>query len=295
MLCLYHLDDDGKCAGHLVNVFAPDDGLGRRFYKVNYDSDIQHIWNTVAEGERVYIVDFSVSPEMMSELLKITPNVTWIDHHKTAIEKMKNFKSELKGIRDTSHSGAMLTWIYFQMIMPDNNFSYEELAKLCPDYIKLIDDYDMWTFNIPETKEFHAGFALLPHEPQDIAWQLFGIDGKEWISRMVTDGKTVIKYRKQFMKEIFDSCGFETELDGYKAYAVNQGIIGSDDFENCRTAEFLSKYDMLIGFTFDGENYVYQLRTLKNIDISHVAVAHGGGGHPQACGFTDKNMLLIRK
>ena len=295
MICLYHLDDDGKCAGHLVNVFAPGDGLGKRFYKVDYDANIQNILNTVADEERVYIVDFSISPEMMSKLLRITSNVTWIDHHKTSIEKYDNFPERIKGIRDVNHSGSLLTWVYFQMMMPDNSFTYEELINLAPDYIKIIDDYDMWTFKLPETKEFHEGFALLPHEPEDISWSLLGIDSKEWINRIANDGKITIKYRRYLMNEVFNSYGFETEINGYKAYAVNQGIISSDDFENYVTENFLNKYDVLIGFIYDGEKYTSQLRTLKDIDISPIAVSYGGGGHPKACGFTHKDMILVRK
>ena len=31
--------------------------------------------------EEVYIVDYSIEPNMMEELLKITNRVIWIDHH----------------------------------------------------------------------------------------------------------------------------------------------------------------------------------------------------------------------
>lgn len=44
------------------------------------------IMETIKPNEQIYIVDFSISSEEMRELLKITKDITWIDHHKTAIE-----------------------------------------------------------------------------------------------------------------------------------------------------------------------------------------------------------------
>ena len=72
--------------------------------------------NKIEKDERVFIVDFSIEPEDMRELLKITKNVVWIDHHKTTIEKYQDFESCIPGIRMTGPgiSGASLTCWYFR-------------------------------------------------------------------------------------------------------------------------------------------------------------------------------------
>lgn len=111
MKCFYHLDLDGKCAGYLVWHYAclrEEDEKPENFIKINYGMEFP--LNKIEKDERVFIVDFSIEPEDMRELLKITKNVVWIDHHKTTIEKYKDFESYIPGIRMTGPgiSGASL-------------------------------------------------------------------------------------------------------------------------------------------------------------------------------------------
>jgi len=48
----------------------------------------------------------------MRELLITTKNVTWIDHHKTAIEKYNDFEYDIRGVRYDGIAGCMLTYCY---------------------------------------------------------------------------------------------------------------------------------------------------------------------------------------
>ena len=88
MKCFYHNDADGKCAGFWVHHRAylePD----IEFIEISYEKPFP--MNTILPNEQIYIVDYSIMPNEMRELLKITKDVTWIDHHKTAIERYKDF------------------------------------------------------------------------------------------------------------------------------------------------------------------------------------------------------------
>lgn len=128
MKCFYHLDLDGKCAGYLVWHYAclgEEDEKPENFIKINYGMEFP--LDKIEKDERVFIVDFSIEPEDMRELLKITKNVVWIDHHKTTIEKYKDFESYIPGIRMTGPgiSGASLVWWYF-----NNNAFYDGMEKV---------------------------------------------------------------------------------------------------------------------------------------------------------------------
>ena len=128
MKCFYHLDLDGKCAGYLVWHYAclgEEDEKPENFIKINYGMEFP--LDKIEKDERVFIVDFSIEPEDMRELLKITKNVVWIDHHKTTIEKYKDFKDYIPGIRMTGPgiSGASLVWWYF-----NNNAFYDGMEKV---------------------------------------------------------------------------------------------------------------------------------------------------------------------
>ena len=86
----------------------------------------------------------------------------------------------------------------------------------------------------------------------------------------------------------FDAKFKDESLQKYSCYAVNIGLISSEDF-----IVDDSKYDVLIGFCFDGENYTYSLRTINcNVDVSKIAETFGGGGHKAAAGFVSKELCI---
>lgn len=74
---------------------------------------------------------------------------------------------------------------------------------------------------------------------------------------------------------------------GHKCFAVNMAMISSDDF----VIDNVDDYDILVGFSFDGESWNYSLRSTK-IDCSKVAMKYGGGGHKGAAGFNNSNFVL---
>ena len=64
-------------------------------------------------------------------------------------------------------------------------------------------------------------------------------------------------------------------------------MISSDDF----VIDNVDDYDILVGFSFDGESWNYSLRSTK-IDCSKVAMKYGGGGHKGAAGFNNSDFVL---
>ena len=99
MKCFYHNDADGRCAGFWVdlNVGLNDQYQDHSFIEMSYAKPFP--MESIRKDEQIYIVDYSISPDEMRQLLKITKNVTWIDHHKTAIEKYKDFEYKIRGVR----------------------------------------------------------------------------------------------------------------------------------------------------------------------------------------------------
>lgn len=289
MLCLYHLDDDGKCAGAIVNYYGVHDEFEDKFVKINYGQSLP--WDKIQKQEFVYIVDFSIEPEDMKKLLNITSNVIWIDHHGTAIAKYEDFDQEVSGIRSTVCSGCMLTYLYLTNQL--NLISHAEkgdTASCVPEIIRYCDDYDMWTFRCDRTKEFHLGFSIIPHEPTDDVWnEFFGSEEMQDIDvdDIIDKGQIMLQYRSNLMQELIESYGYESTLDGHSCYVLNQGLISSDDFDSID----VDKYDLLVGTIWDGDKWIYSLRSTK-INVAEIAVSRGGGGHPEASGFISKQLLV---
>ena len=64
-------------------------------------------------------------------------------------------------------------------------------------------------------------------------------------------------------------------------------MISSDDF----VINNVDDYDILIGFSYDGEKWTYSLRSEK-ADCSELASKYGGGGHKGAAGFNSTDFGL---
>lgn len=287
MVCLYHLDDDGKCAAGIVNKLGILDNFGMKFFEMNYGFVIPY--NEIQKNEVVYIVDFSITPEEMRELLKITCNVTWIDHHVSAIEKYEGFEVGLSGIRSTKYSGCMLTYLYLTRQTHLLEKDPKELSRdeNIPLIVRFCDDYDMWRFNLADTKDFHQGFAIVNKEPNSPIWFK---NTPEMLMNIIQTGKAVKQYRANMMEAIIKSYGYESTFEGYSCYVLNQGIISSEDFNSIDT----TKYDILVGWIYSGdEKWHYQLRSKEDgPDVRAIAEKYGGGGHIHAAGFTADEKLM---
>lgn len=107
------------------------------------------------------------------------------------------------------------------------------------------------------------------------------------MNRILEAGKTIIDYRKCMMAEYCANKGFEANLEDYKCFAINMAMISSDDF----VIDNIDDYDILIGFSYDGDNWNYSLRSTK-VDCAVLAMKYGGGGHKGAAGFSSPDFVL---
>lgn len=250
-------------------------------------------FDKIKKNETVYIVDYSIEPNEMDKLLEITPNVTWIDHHISAIKKYENYDKEIRGIRYDGVAGCMLTYCYLKHMtnggIGDIKPFEESMTKDAPMFTKLIADYDVWTFNYGHlTKEFHAGLKSIPNtEPNSNFWAEFFMHDNYGTDFLIKEGISRIQYRKETMTHYCETFGFEVMFNGYKCFAVNMGMMSSDDF----VISNIDNYDMLIGFVFNGHEWRYSLRSTK-VDCSKIAMLYGGGGHKGAAGFNTKECVL---
>ena len=288
MKCFYHHDSDGKCAGYWVNRLAviTDEYQDKMFVKVDYKDKFP--LEMVRKNEQVFIVDYSIPPPLMLELLMITKNVTWIDHHKTAIEKYGDFEHELRGFRYVGHSGAMLTYCYLKFMTDGGTgevFDFNpEMTERAPLFTILIDDWDVWRLQYGSmTKDFQLGFNSYNFEPTSDEWKKFSGNTNSHEHKLIEEGIIINRYRAEWAKN-YMAYGFELEFEGKKTFAINLGLCNSEYFKSLETS-----YDMLMPFVYDGKKFNVSLYSTK-IDVSKIAKKYGGGGHAGASGFQCKKL-----
>lgn len=279
MKCFYHGDADGITAGFWVRYYTKDTNAND-YIEINYGKEFP--FDLIGKDEEVYIVDYSISLQEMEKLLEITSNVIWIDHHKTAIEKYKDFPREIKGLRYDGVAGCILTWMYF------NGYSEpgDEVERGVPTFTRYIGDYDIWEFKYgDDTRHFHMAFNAQNYTPTDE--RMMGLLRFPIVKAMCADGAVMGQYKQSWSKNYCKVYGFEKDFEGYKAYVINLGFAGSDSFIGVD----VDKYDLLISCVYDGQKWKYSLRSEK-IDVSEIALKYGGGGHKGAAGFVNDKFLF---
>lgn len=280
MKVFYHKNcTDGVAAAAIANYWFKEAAIKNlKFTKIKYIGMFykdEFPLDTVEKDEEILIVDFSIQPEEMIELLKKTKNVTWIDHHRSALEKYKNFNRAIKGIRSEDRSGAYLTWSYFT-----KDTAHEKVPRV----IELVNDHDLWIHKLPGSEDFKSGAMLCGDmDPENLVFWSPLLEGDEdQLQKVIDIGAIISDYQEMWRKK---AEGYEIEFEGLKLLVMNKP-------GNSRAFKYIDdgKCDAGMTWSFDGKLYVYNLWHLKKgakdqIDLSKIAAKYGGGGHPGACGF----------
>lgn len=287
MKCIYHNDLDGKCAAHWVhrNVSIHDNDIVKwtpDSFGISIDYKDKFPFDKIQPNEQVWIVDFSLSLDDMRKLLSITKDVTWIDHHKTAIEKYKDFEHEIRGVRYDGYAGCELTYAYIHKMTQRGDGDIKEFTPSmlddAPMFTKYVGDWDTWKFKYgDDTKRFKVAVESYDCSPASDVW----LQAEEDVSKFINEGKIIERYKNEHWKDIVNSFSFFVSFEGYKGIACNAGKVNSTLFDSIK-----EEYDIMLPFYFDGEKYTVSCYTKKdNIDCSEIAKKYGGGGHRQAAGF----------
>jgi len=273
MKVFYHGDKDGEGAGAIVYKYYVKEQRtidDYEFIKINYD--IPFPFHTIIPNELVVIVDFSLQNKGdFSRLEALTSNIIWIDHHITAINKHAGI--EIDGLRRDGTAGCALTWEYY----------YPNVEM--PYVVKLLADYDVWTFAYGDTTNYlQTGIRMHNAHPESSNWN-------EWLSpefqaiQIIEEGKNLIDYRNMLYKGFVRSAYF-ADINGYKAICCNSNVKTSQLFDSIN-----DKYDLMCSYIFNGDTYSVSLYSVKTgIDVSEIAVQYGGGGHVHAAGFQCKTL-----
>lgn len=294
MKCFYHNDEDGKCSAFWVNKLAKNyDKYEKEFIPINYG--MKFLFESIQPNEQIYIVDYSIMPEEMKRLLEVTKDVTWIDHHVSAIKRYENFDIPIRGIRYDGIAGCMLTYCYLKHMTCNGTGEIKEfdlsMTKDAPMFTKYISDFDVWKFEYEDTKAFEMGLQLYDLNPiakvKNNIFEAMFILGCEVECDVISRGRDLLVYRDNWAKEYCEHTGFEVEFEGYKCFAMNLAMISSDYFKSVNEEE----YDMFIGFSYNGKTWNYSLRSTK-VDCSHIAMKYSGGGHKGAAGFSTEKLIL---
>ncbi len=271
VVCIHHLDGDGLCAAAIVyRKYSIEEEVQVVFMGINYPQEPD--WDLISAGDTVVIVDFSLQDEQWPKLFELTDDVIWIDHHKTAMEKESN-PHDCKGIRKDGIAGAQLTWDYFY---PNHE---------TPEVVKLISDYDVWTFKFGDRTRFFQT-ALYNHDkyPESDLWiQLLedDVDSMNVETEMLEEGDILTNYMTRRNKGVCNSSARWIKFESHVCCVVNNQVANSLVFDSVDP----NTYDILSVFRFNGKQWMISFYSPhEHVDVSQIALKYGGGGHAKAAG-----------
>lgn len=283
MITFHHNDADGRASAAIAKRWFYENSQERRiFVEMDYSKPFSdNIVENIQKTDTVVIVDFSFPLNAMKEIEAATDRrIIWCDHHQTA----KDYNYDYDGYRDfndKSQAGCECTWKYFYPNAP------------VPTWIRILGDYDCWRMKEPEAcRPFYEGLKL---ENQSIEgfntiWdQLLDDATGKIFNQIVSNGIAAIKYRDNYCSAICKDFGYETEIDGVKAYALNIQRFGSLGF-----GELFDNYPICLAYIHNGDDYYVSLYS-QTVNVADIAKKYGGGGHKGAAGFRTKVLPFGKK
>lgn len=258
---------------------------------------------TIVLGKNVYVLDYSFDVDLMIEIINMSKKTVWLDHHISAINKWKTSDSkywqEFKSVDFLIHqsnkfemclrndvSGAMLSWLYTN---GEDIFKSEVARHMAPDFIRHIEDRDLWKKTIPYTDEFTFNLRTLPITIDSI--EIISKFNKYEYNKFIEDGKSIKRYFEQQLSELV-KYHQKIVLDGEVGLACNGSFGFSSDLGNLLAEK--SKTYGASWFVDQNMNAVVSLRSIGNYDVSKLANKYGGGGHKNAAAFKMLNSKFIK-
>lgn len=255
---IYHsVDPDGYASAYVLKQHYNEVILLPYNYETNYN-----FLNRIPNESKVYMVDTSLPNEILKQLNRRV-DLTWIDHHDTAIqeslldEEVKN----IKGIRRNGTAACELTWEY---INPN---------VMMPYALKLIGRYDVYDQKyFPEAIIFNYYLQTknIKISPLtfDLWRELFSYN-KETIALIVENNKILFDYVTLQNKIVAKSICYEANIFNYKCIVANRSRIGSDFFKTVATED----HDIMVAWHVNKKGLIkYTFYSNKeNVHVGNIA------------------------
>ena len=264
--CLYHADLDGWGSAYSLwkALKATNELL---FIEVQYGQEPPYEALREFGPDRVYIVDFSYKAPVLKDFLNEFPETMVIDHHKSSLPELEAAFEERvykTYTHNTDFAGCVLTWQHF--------FPEEEI----PEILLYVQDRDLWKFELENSKEINAFIASLPKDFEE--WDQF------YTPEAYDAGWAIIRLQEKAIERRLKDVRM-VEIAGHTVPCVN----ASENISELGSAMCEAYPDAPFSVSYcdrgDGKRS-YSLRSRNGFDVSEVAKAFGGGGHPSSAAFT---------
>ena len=299
---LYHATDlDGKACGVIGHEYLSRKGVMPHPVGWAYDTDLREKKILQVGGfEEIIIGDLSFTEHTRDQLEWLcgqAEQVLWFDHHEVSIPLFQNLPaSNIQACVQTDRCGA---YLLYQGLFP---------GEIVPQALVLIDDYDRWVHNFPESRALNAAIAAAgdfnvgsKDGPGDqLRRAIFRLpafetyQGPEVLLDLTNSGYHELRKQADLNRKLCRRFLFRGVLRLKSTTVPCLGIVLS---QGCNS-DLFDGYDqeiLLVSVNFDGDRWQYSLysRDPEALHVGKLALEMGGGGHPGAAGFMSKEFLFV--
>ena len=168
---------------------------------------------------------------------------------------------------DLGHSGAVLAW---------NHFHPKEPVPLLLQYVQ---DQDLWTWDLPQSREINACLASYPREFS--VWQELS---EKSLEELAAQGTAIVRANDIDVKRLLKTA-HRARVGSRAVEAVNSTNNRAEIGHGLATrARFDEPWGCVYRVT--GRRIHASLYSIGDFDVSVIAGEYGGGGHRNASGFS---------
>lgn len=227
------------------------------------------------KGAEIVFVDIAPQLEETRLLAEAASKLVVLDHHITArarFDQEPTLREELERdghllYFDMDRSGAMIAWNHFH---PDND---------PPDLLRYVQDQDLWHWALPDSSEVNAAIASHPYGFE--TWDALAARSAE---ELAAEGRPILRSNRMEVTRVLKNAA-PVIVDGHKIEAVNSTVHRAQVGHELAERERFGKPWGCV-YRIQGSKVHATLYSIGDLDVSSIASRLGGGGHPNAAGFT---------
>jgi oligoribonuclease NrnB/cAMP/cGMP phosphodiesterase (DHH superfamily) len=278
IIAFHYPCQDGLSSAFVAHLYHLQNNLPKpQFYAMQYGKEID-IEKYV--GKKVVFCDWSPPLSFLDQLEKVASQIVILDHHVTARDVLKD---KSYAIFDMNRSGVGITWDYF---FPN---------KQIPRYLAMIQDRDLWKWQMEQSKAFTNGLFTICSTVDTYDFdELFNIfmelySSPDKIEYYINIGSLMQKVTEKKVQKIAE--GAIKRIDKYLDYnvcIVNSTADFTSELGNVISSKDEVDFAVIWSYNHVADEYYVSLRSCGDIDVSIIAKSFFGGGHKNSSGCTLK-------
>lgn len=272
-LVLYH----GGCCdgfGGAFGIWSSSMNDELEVYGCNYAAKEEELSKIIemCKNKNIIMIDFTFKASTLKKIDAVASRFAILDHHVTALNEINEAGLAKRSVLDMEHSGCWLGWYY----------AHHDGDPPMPEFMEYIQDRDLWKWELENTEAFTASFFGTVEFDLD---EWLKLHDEDLVKQHISDGKVIVKHNSLEINNLANHA-IDLQWNGYNIKVINStshiSKLGNQLAKECDFA-LLWLYDskrrcIKVSLRSDSEG--------NNVNVSNIAKDFGGGGHPNAAGFT---------